>query len=67
MKTFSSKLGEDGGFLEEGINQVQEENSQEAVPNSMALPGLRMCAHCIGTRVPMHVGGRTEAEPPSYR
>lgn len=45
MKGSPLKVGEDWGLLEEGIIQVPKESFQEAVPNSMAIPGLRMYAH----------------------
>lgn len=45
MKGSPLKVGEDWGLLEEGIIQAPKESFQEAVPNSMAIPGLRMYAH----------------------
>lgn len=40
------QVGEDWGLLEEGIIQAPKGSFQEAaVPNSMALPGLRIYAH----------------------
>lgn len=46
IKGFSSKLGEDRGYVEKGIIQAEEESSQGAVPTCTAMPGLGMCAHC---------------------
>lgn len=32
--------------MEEGVVQAEEESSQEAIPDSVAMPELRMCTHC---------------------
>lgn len=70
-KGFSLRVGEDRGLLEEGIIQAPKESAQEPVPNSMALPGLRIYAHrqpnSGGTRagrVPVSVCGEGDAKPP---
>lgn len=72
MKGFSLQVGEDRGLPEEGIIQAPKESFQEAVPNSMAPPGLRIYAHRqpdslhLRERVPMSVCGKGDAESPSY-